>query len=156
LNYRQAARLVLRLPYLFQAMPNSDRLQIGCGSNLLPGWINTDMIPGKGVNHLDVNRPLPFPSGRLRYVFSEHLIEHIPYESGINLLREIYRVLACNVTVRIATPGFAFLVRLYQHPDNEYIKWAAEWSSIPPTALQTINNFVRNWGHQFVCGISPP
>ena len=142
--------LLVRFPYLFQRMPDSDCLQIGCGTNLLPGWINTDFIPRKGVIHLDVGRRLPFPSCRLRYVFSEHLIEHIPFASGMKLLGEICRVLAPDGKIRIATPDFAFLVRLYQDPDMEYVAWASEWSSVPPTPLHTINNFVRNWGHQFI------
>ena len=150
MNYRDAVRLLLRFPYLFQTKPNSDRLQIGCGTNVLPGWINTDMTPGRGIIHLDVSKPLPFPSDRLRYVFSEHLIEHIPYESGMKLLREIYRVLAPKGRIRIATPDFAFLVQLYQNPQRDYVEWAAQWSSIPATPLHTINNFVRNWGHQFI------
>ncbi len=149
-NYRDTARLLLRLPYLFQRMPDFDRLQIGCGSNVLPGWINTDMLPGRGIPRLDVNNPLPFPSGHFHYVFSEHLIEHIPFERGVKLLREIHRVLAPNGKVRIATPDFAFLVRLYQRPDMKYVEWAAQWSSIPATPLHTVNNFVRNWGHQFI------
>src|SRR5271166_3809034 len=95
-------------------MPDSDRLQIGCGSNVLPGWINTDMIPRRGIIHLDVSKPFPLSSDRLRYVFSEHLIEHIPYDAGMQLFCEIHRVLAPNGRVRIATPDFAFLVRLYE------------------------------------------
>lgn len=147
---RMSLSLLVRFPYLFQRMPDSELLQVGCGTNLLPGWINTDFIPRKGVIHLDIARRLPFPTGRLRYVFSEHLIEHIPFESGMNLLREIHRVLAPDGKVRIATPDFAFLVQLYQNPDAEYVEWAARWSSIPPTPLHTINNFVRNWGHKFI------
>lgn len=150
MNYRDAARLLLRLPYLFQEMPDSDRLQIGCGKNVLPGWINTDMLPGRGIIHVDVRKPLPFPSGHFRYVFSEHLLEHISCNVGIRLLREIHRVLAPKGTMRIATPDFAFLVRLYLDPDTEYVEWAAQWSAIPATPLHTINNFVRNWGHQFI------
>ena len=52
--------------------------------------------------------------------------------------------------MRIATPDFAFLVRLCQDPDKEYVEWAAQSSAIPATPLHTINDFVRNWGHQFI------
>jgi predicted SAM-dependent methyltransferase len=79
------------------------------------------------------------------------MIEHIPYASGVRLLQQIYRVLAVGGKVRIATPNFAFLVKLYQEPDHEYINWAANFTPFtPPTALGTVNNFVRHWGHKFI------
>ena len=109
------------------------------------------MYPEKGVVHLDVARPLPFPAASLRYVFSEHLIEHLPYATGIRLLAEIHRVLADGGKIRIATPDMAFLVRLYHEPNREYIEWAAQFSSFrPPTAVHNINNFFRASGHQFI------
>src|SRR5581483_539160 len=149
MKLRTAVKLLLHFPYLFQAVPKSDRLHIGCGTNILEGWINTDLMPGKGIIHLDATKPLPFRSGQFRYVFCEHFIEHITYQQAISLLRGIYDVLRAGGRVRIATPDFAFLAHLYSSPDPEYIDWASKHSGFPPTALHSINNFVRNWGHQF-------
>lgn len=154
MTLREAVKVLLRFPYLLQHKPDFDRLLIGCGTNPLPGWINTDLIPAKGVFHLDATRPLGFAPNSLRYVACEHMIEHLPYESGLRLLQEIYRVLGGGGKIRVATPNFAFLARLYQEPDVEYIEWAANFVPFsPPTALGTINNFVRHWGHKFIWDI---
>ena len=63
----------------FRRTQTSDRLHVGCGSLILPGWINVDLESQPGVDHvLDVRRGLPF--GNLRYVFAEHFLEHLTDE----------------------------------------------------------------------------
>jgi len=95
------------------------------------------LIPAKGILHLDATKPLPFAQNSLRYVACEHMIEHIPYESGVRLLQQIYLVLGAGGKVRVATPDFAFLVRLYQAPDVEYIDWAANFVPFKPPRAQS-------------------
>ena len=147
---RDAAKLLLRLPYFFQKRPPSDRLNIGCGANLLPGWINTDYFPGKGIIFLNAARPFPFRANSMRYVFSEHMIEHIPYEQGVAMLRESYRVLASGGRIRIATPDALAIWDLEREPDWDYIHWAAAYNSLPPTPTQIVNQLNHGWGHKFL------
>ena len=58
-----------------------------------------------------------------------------------------------NGRIRISTPDLRFLIDLYNHPHNDYIRWVTD-KDIPwaPIANRTfvINNFVRDWGHQFI------
>lgn len=171
------------------------KLQIGCGGNLLSGWLNSDLNPvrsmgvylathqdgrrrggvmpdGWGAAHplkdiifLDATNALPFPDETFDCVFSEHMIEHIPYQDATHLINEIYRILKPGGRVRISTPDLSFLMDLYAQDKTEvqrrYIAWAAgtylpdvELPDRPAEAdaLDTfvINNFVRNWGHQFI------
>src|SRR5262245_40661413 len=52
------------------------KLQIGAGTNPMPGWLNTDAYPGNfRVLPLDTRRRFPFADGAFDYVFSEHHIE---------------------------------------------------------------------------------
>jgi predicted SAM-dependent methyltransferase len=81
------------------------------------------------------------------------MIEHIPYRAGCSMLRECFRVLKSNGTIRISTPDLRFLIDLYNHPHNDYIGWATgrfiPWAPIADRTF-VINNFVRDWGHQFI------
>jgi predicted SAM-dependent methyltransferase len=142
----------------YLARAHVKKLHLGCGSHILEDWLNTDYFPySERVVRLDVTKPFPFGNGTFNYVFSEHMIEHIPHAQGQYMLNECYRVLQPNGKARITTPDLAFLIALYQEPKTElqrrYVQWTAESSKQNvPFAMDTyvINNFVRDWGHQFI------
>jgi predicted SAM-dependent methyltransferase len=134
------------------------KLHIGCGEHLLPDWLNADLHPvSLNVLRLDATKRLPFSDNMFDYVFSECMIEHVPYRDGAHLLAECYRVLKPGGRLRIATPDLPFLIALY-HRDKtelqrEYIRWMTEvYIPYAPYADDTfvINNYVRDWGHQFI------
>src|SRR5215216_3456181 len=95
--------------------PPSRKLHLGCGKHSLAGWLNTDMneCPASSIIKLDATKPFPFEPGSFAYVFSEHMIEHIPFKDGTSMLKECFRVLQPGGKIRIATPDFRFLVNLY-------------------------------------------
>src|SRR5271163_470605 len=71
------------------------KLQIGAGLNIRDEWLNGDIDPvAPAVIYLDASRPFPLPDNSFRYVFSEHMIEHVPYADGRHMLNECYRVMA--------------------------------------------------------------
>ena len=53
------------------------KLHIGCGSNVIPGWLNADYFPrSRNILHLDATKPFSLlGSDIFDYVFSEHMIE---------------------------------------------------------------------------------
>lgn len=133
------------------------KLQLGCGGNMLEGWLNTDgQMDGwfhpQSVK-LDASQPFPLPDNSFDYIYSEHMIEHIDYWAGQRMLAECYRVAKPGARIRITCPDFEFLIRMYVEPtqlDQEYIeKEKPEWAPYP-NAIFTINNYVRAWGHQFI------
>jgi predicted SAM-dependent methyltransferase len=137
---------------------STSKLNIGCGVHVLTGWLNTDYNPElPSVMYLDARRRFPFSEGTFDYIFSEHVIEHISYRDGMNMLTECFRVLKNSGKIRISTPDLAFLVDLTR-PDKSdlqraYIKWASNafTPGVPDdNEVFVINNFVRNWGHTFI------
>jgi predicted SAM-dependent methyltransferase len=85
------------------------------------------------------------------------MIEHVSYPQGFLMLAECFRILKRNVTIRIATLDLSFLINLYNRhksdAENNYIEWATKTSikGAPYNdAVFVINNFVRDWGHQFI------
>lgn len=137
---------------------NVRKLHIGCGSHPLPGWLNSDYYPPSSeILHLDATQPFPFGEEEFDFVFSEHMIEHVPYGQGLAMLAECLRVLRRNGVIRISTPNLPFLIKLYDGQNSElekrYIEWATK--AIVKDApysdpIFVINNFFRDWGHQFI------
>lgn len=134
------------------------KLHIGCGENIVDGWLNSDYYPSSTrILHLDATDIFPFDDNMFDYIFSEHMIEHISYSNGSAMLSECYRVLRNNGKIRVSTPDLRFLIDLYQDNkselQNEYIRWATdnfiEGAPYHDDAF-VINNFVRVWGHLFI------
>lgn len=147
-----------RLIRRFLATPSPHRLQVGCGSHPLPGWLNTDWLPAsRSIVQMDATCPFPLPDQCVDYVFSEHMIEHVDYPGGCRMLAECHRVLRDGGVLRISTPDLAFLIELYRDPSSDfrrrYLEWDRRsfWPYAPqPAASFAINNFVRAWGHRFI------
>src|SRR6266542_841538 len=71
------------------------KLQLGTGSNVLDGWLNTDIYDDRRngeVVYLDARKRFPLPDASFDLVYSEHMIEHIPYRDAQRGLRECRRV----------------------------------------------------------------
>lgn len=135
------------------------KLQIGCGGHPLNGWINTNLHEDRqsGVLPLDATQKFPYQNNHFDYVFSEHMIEHIPYKEGMHMLAEIFRTLKPGGVVRITTPDLKFLVDMYQGEltgrREAYVRWATD-SFVSDADVYdpifVINNFFRSWGHLFI------
>lgn len=73
-------------------------LHLGCGPNKLPApWENHD-------RDVDIARPLPFDDGSARFIFAEHVIEHVPFVDGMAFLSECRRVLEPGGVLRLSFP----------------------------------------------------
>jgi SAM-dependent methyltransferase len=139
---------------------DAPRLHLGCGENVLPGWLNADLLPqGPGVIAIDVRRPLPLPDGCMRRVFAEHLIEHLDFEDGRKLLHECHRVLEPGGRIRVATPELRRIASLLDADlgndgdiRTRYLRWLIDWcfpgrEDCEPALA--VNHFLRAWGHRF-------
>jgi predicted SAM-dependent methyltransferase len=131
------------------------KLQIASGSNVLSGWLNTDLNPAKEIMFLDASKRLPFGDCTFDYIFTEHFIEHLKYRGGVQLVQECYRVLKPGGRLRISTPDLSFLIELHDENKTEvqkrYIKWEVDQYSPDKVYAATfvINNFVRG-DHKFI------
>ena len=140
-------------------------LHVGCGTNLLEGWLNTDIIAHGSIMALDASRTFPIDDSSLDFIFSEHMFEHLTYESGKMMLRECYRTLKPGGILRLTMPTLEFLINLYNEPEKELHQQYARWSlqqfapqmyadcikrgnSLPMAMI--VNNFMRFWGHQMI------
>lgn len=133
-------------------------LQIGSGHNDLEGWLNTEYNPfHPGQVFLDATEQYPMPDDSFDYVYSEHMIEHIPWRAGQAMLRQCFRVLKPGGTIRISTPNLANICSLSTtQPDarqRNYIKQASDKHCPDNEGYLggfVINNFYWDFGHYFI------
>lgn len=89
------------------------------------------------------------------------MIEHVPYESGLRVLRECHRVLKLGGVLRIATPDLDFvrpLTDLAPYDENvaAYIKASnTKWDThlgreAAANPVFVINRMMRKSGHTFL------
>lgn len=80
------------------------RIQFCSGSNLLPGFINTDLNAPFSKDRVDITQPLPFQSNTADFVFCEHGFEHITAPDGLRFLDELFRILKPGGKIRLCVP----------------------------------------------------
>src|SRR5688572_6900627 len=112
------------------------KLNLGCGPNLKPGWVNVDLSPEADL-HLDLREPLPFEDGSVAMIYSEHFFEHLAYANGFEsgawsglelpghpsealaFLRESLRVLMPAGVFSVAVPDAERAIRAYALNDAD-------------------------------------
>ena len=133
------------------------KLQLGAGENYVGGWLNTDIEPKANGVYLDATSDYPFPSGSVHYIFAEHLIEHLPWEGGLKMLKECHRVLAPGGKIRIVTPNLAKAFQLINVSTDVEVRKVIkasrrlyDWPETPVMPAYVFNKTMREWGHQFI------
>jgi len=97
------------------------RLHWGCGSNPVPGWINSDQKDLPGVDVVcDIRDGLPLESDSIDYAVSIHALPEVPYPDLIPVLQELRRVLRPNGVLRLALPDLDKGIQAYLRDDRDY------------------------------------
>lgn len=113
------------------------KLNLGCGPQVLDGWVNVDYALGarlmklpllRAVNRKlrvfnvdwderifvhDLTKPFPWSSGSADVVYSSHTLEHLSKEDGRRFLSECHRVLRDDGVIRIVVPDLRSLIDDY-------------------------------------------
>jgi predicted SAM-dependent methyltransferase len=117
------------------------KLHIGCGPQILKGWVNIDNAEYPGVDRvLDVTTGLPFEN--VSYIFAEHFIEHLAYVDAAKLMAECRRILRDDGVLRLSTPNLEWVWFTHYKLD------ATEPEQVE--LCFRINRAFRAWGHQFL------
>ena len=113
------------------------KLNLGCGSQVINGWINVDYALGarlaklplfRKVNKLikifnldwdnrifihNLTKPFPWQDCSVDIVYCSHTLEHFSPEDGVRFLNECHRVLKKDGIIRIIVPDFRYFVYEY-------------------------------------------
>lgn len=127
------------------------RLNLGCGTNKLAGFVNVDKLGEPDLRQDLEAFPWPWPDGSIAEVVLNHVLEHLGREADIfiGIMKELHRVCAGGAQVRIAVPhprhddfiGDPTHVRivtpqvlsLFSRKNCE--RWAAEGAANSPLAI---------------------
>ena len=150
------ARLAAR-PLIGRYLCDHSVKKLHLGGGGLRGWLNSDLSPSHWrIARLDATQPFPLADASFTYVFSEHMIEHVPLDGARRMLAECHRVLRPGGRIRLATPDLARVVGLYattDAPRQAYLRWAVAHNRLPmgvSADVMVINSLFHDHGHQFL------
>jgi predicted SAM-dependent methyltransferase len=81
------------------------RLNLGCGTDTRPGYVNLDIAALPGVDLVrDLSQlPLPFPDDSFEEVLALDILEHVDH---VAVMRELHRILRPGGRLRLRSPHF--------------------------------------------------
>jgi hypothetical protein len=80
------------------------KLNLGCGSILLDGYINIDLYnPSAEVQH-DLTKPLPYKDGSIDEIYAKHIIEHFLLDEWLQIKKDWSRILKKGGKLTIECP----------------------------------------------------
>lgn len=88
------------------------KLNLGCGKNILPHWLNVDLHPHFGATQMDAASTWPVRENTLVACLCEHMIEHVPKPVAVQILEQAFRALAPGGKLRLVTPNLRFFAQL--------------------------------------------
>lgn len=114
------------------------KVNFGCGSNRIPGWINHDM-------DVDITKKLPYENGSVDMIFAEHVVEHLTIHEAYNFFEECYRILKRGGAIRITLPS---ITNIYSKKTPEYIDMLYKNSWGDNSEASAVKSIIFNHGHQ--------
>lgn len=130
------------------------KLHFGCGSRILPGWVNLDGWAVDGTSHVvDLRERLPFTDGACRLIFSEQTLEHFEMSEIERILQEFHRVLRPGGLVRLVVPDAERYAEAYVKGDLAWFQAVAgEWLAVPhsgpPTRAKGLSHLFLDHYHR--------
>lgn len=84
------------------------KLNLGCGANKKPGYLNVDQFPGCEPDMvLDLEEtPWPWEDNSFNEVLLIHVLEHLGANPVVfvNIMKELYRICAPGAVIRVEVP----------------------------------------------------
>ena len=151
--------LKLQVDHVTASTAGPLKLQLGCGLNLLPGWINTDSQPVATADYLDFTRPFPFAADAFDAAFCEHTIEHIEKTEALKMISEVFRVLKPGGRFRVVTPSLENFCRLALEPQSPvaqtYLAFHRRYTGdAQATIADAINRIFYGHGHRHIYALN--
>jgi len=114
------------------------KLNLGCGPQVVDGWVNVDYALGARLASIpvlkpalrrlkffrvdwdpkiyihDLTKPLPWGNGTVDVCYTSHTVEHMSREQGAFLVQEAFRVLKPGGILRVIVPDLGPIVERYR------------------------------------------
>lgn len=98
------------------------KLNLGCGQDYKPGWINIDALPRFHPDLVhDLRRKLPFKNNSVDYILAQDILEHLIKDEAATFLKDIFRVLKPGAKLEIRVPDIQVLIDIYAKSPEDFI-----------------------------------
>ena len=130
------------------------KLNLGCGGNIIPGYINISYDEGKEdsewyKNH-DLSKGIPYDENTVDMIYHCHFLEHLSYFDGIALLKNCYKAMKEGAIMRILVPDLELWCLKYLQHDREFLDAyrTAFLGPFYPTDGAIFMGMLHNHGHK--------
>lgn len=93
------------------------KLNLGCGSKKIDGWVNVDKYKSEAVDkRVDLEKfPWPWKDNSVTEVLLNHVLEHLGQNTSsyLGIIKELWRVCQHDAKIHIAVP----------HPRHDHFLW---------------------------------
>lgn len=97
---------------------STNRLHLGCGNKIIPGWINIDATDRPGVDYVTEITSIHCYPNTVDEIYICHVLEHFTESQVLGLLVKMRQWLKPNGRLWIAVPDFAAIATWYQGNSN--------------------------------------
>jgi len=109
-------------------MDEGKKINLGCGPDRRPGWINVDVDQGHRPDVVwDLNElPYPFEDSSADRIYAAQLVEHLALHT-IDFFRESYRILRADGVLEVVMPNMFSLANRLRYLAGRY-EGSPEWN----------------------------
>jgi predicted SAM-dependent methyltransferase len=105
---------------LFNADAGGLRVNLCCGTTILPGYVNLDVNPPADILFDLDEKLLPFPDASVRCLVCISAINYLSRERAAEVVADVYRVLVPGGAARFATQDLRLLASRYLDGDEAF------------------------------------
>jgi len=165
MTYRKLARIhgysrvkAVLAPFEWKAYlstTQAPKINVGCGKNILAGWLNADLYPHPGAIRMDAAHRWPVGDGCFAACLCEHMIEHVPKATAIDMISEIFRTLRPGGVLRVVTPDLTTFAQIALDDASpvaaEYLGGLRRFLGNPAlSTCDAVNEIFYGHGHRFI------
>jgi predicted SAM-dependent methyltransferase len=146
-----------------------DHLHIGCGENIVDGWLNIGLFPknrfpynklikqgNAWILNMDIKMGIPVKKGSVKYIYASHFIEHLSFKEGYLFLKNCNGYMEKSGLIRLAFPNLKLWIKRYY--ENDYAFFQTYYASLknylklPPlrTNGEVFMSLCYAWGHKWL------
>lgn len=120
-----AKHLTTRINLVINNRNPSRYLEIGSGTEKIPGFETLDIVPGRRVDYvLDCTKKLPFRDQAFDVIYASHVLEHVPWYMAQPTLNEWVRILKSGGQLEVWVPDAVKICKAFVDAElfqNNYI-----------------------------------